>query len=112
MADTGPFFDPLEKAIRSKFIPALLGLRADEITGKYWELLMHSVMKDGLAIRNPVDMAAYVHAASKEATSHLTRSLIAGGVEFDLFLHYSTAHAAGQAVQSERLEREQQHLNA
>ncbi len=47
VADTGPFFDPLEKAIRSKFIPALLGLRADEITGKYWELLTHSVTKGG-----------------------------------------------------------------
>ena len=69
-------------------------------------------MKGELAIQTPVDTAAYVHAASKEATSHLTRSLIADGVEFDLFLHYSMARAAGQAVQNERLEQEQQHLNA
>jgi hypothetical protein len=68
VADTGPFFDPLEKAIQSKFIPALLGLRADEITGKYRELLMHSVTKGGLALRNPVDTAASVHSASKAAT--------------------------------------------
>ena len=76
MADTGPFSDPLEKAIRSKFIPALLGLKVVEITGKYRELLTHSVTKGGLAIWNPVDMAAYVHSALKEATFHLTRSLI------------------------------------
>ena len=63
VADTGPFFEPLERAIRSKFIPALLGLT--EIDGKFRELLMHSVTKGGLALRNPVDTAAYVHVASK-----------------------------------------------
>ena len=74
VADTGPlFFDPLEKAIQSKFIPALLGLRADKITRKYWELLMHSVTNKGrLALRNPVDTALSVHSASKAATLHLT----------------------------------------
>ncbi len=111
MADTGPFFDSLEKAIRLKFIPALLRLRADEITGKYREPLTHSVMKGGLALRNPVDTAAYAHSASKEATFHLTCSLTDGAVEFDLYTHHAMARAAGQAARSGRLDREQHHLN-
>jgi hypothetical protein len=111
VADTGPFFDPLEKAIRSKFIPALLGLRADEINGKYRELLTHSVTKGGVAIRNPVDTAASVHSASKAATLHLTRSLIDNTVDFNLYDHQATARAAGQAARSGRLEREQRYLD-
>ncbi|KAL7426097.1 hypothetical protein ACHAXH_000232 [Discostella pseudostelligera] len=58
IADTRPFFEPLEKAIRTHFIPALLGLLAGDIDGKYRELLMHSVTKGGLALRNPMDTAA------------------------------------------------------
>jgi len=110
VADTGPFFEPLERAIRSKFIPALLGLT--EIDGKFRELLTHSVTKGGLALRNPVDTAAYVHVASKEATLHLTQSLIDDSVDFDIRTHLAAARAAGQAARSGRLGREQRHLDA
>ena len=79
VADTGPFFeDPLEKAIQTLFIPALLGLDARDIDGKFRELLTHSVTKGGLALRNPVDMAEYVHNTSLAATLHLTQSPVAG----------------------------------
>jgi hypothetical protein len=59
-----------------------------------------------------VDKVAYVHSASKEATLHLTRSLIDDAVDFDLYMHQSVAQAAGQAAQSERLGQEQQYLDA
>ena len=112
VADTGPFFEPLEKAIRTQFIPALMGLPAGDIDGKYRELLTHSVTKGGLALRNPMDTAASVHAASLGATLHLTRSLVDGDVMFDLGTHLAVARDAGQAARSGRLEREQRFLNA
>jgi hypothetical protein len=112
VADTGPFFEPLEKAIRCHFLPALLGLGAGDIDGKYRELLTHSVTKGGLAVRNPVDTAASVHKASLEATLHLTQSLVDDSVKFDIGSHLATAKAAGQAARSGRLEREQRTLDA
>ncbi|KAL3764483.1 LOW QUALITY PROTEIN: hypothetical protein ACHAWU_009969 [Discostella pseudostelligera] len=74
VADTGPFFEPLEKAIQCHFLPALLGLGAGDIDGKYRELLMHSVTKGGLA------------------------SLVDDSVKFDIGSHLATAKAAGQAA--------------
>ena len=112
VADTGPFFEPLEKAIRTHFIPALLGLEDGDIDGKYRELLTHSVTKGGLALRNPMDTAASVHAASIGATFHLTRSLVDENVQFDLGTHLAVARDAGQAARRERLEREQRFLIA
>jgi len=112
VADTGPFFEPLEKAIQCHFLPALLGLGAGDIDGKYRELLMHSVMKGGLVVRNPVDTVASVHKASLEATLHLTQSLVDDSVKFDIGSHLATAKAAGQAARSGRLEREQRTLDA
>ncbi len=64
VADTAPFFAPLEAAIRTHFIPALLGVPSAEIDGDYRQLLTHSVKLGGLAIRNPVDTASHVHKAS------------------------------------------------
>ena len=72
VTDVGPFFEPLECAIWGQFILTLLGLASWEIDGKYRQLLTHSISKGGLAIRNLVDMVAYVHIASKQATLHLT----------------------------------------
>ena len=111
VADTGSFFAPLETAIRRKFIPALLGIGSWEIDGDYRELLTHSVKKGGLALRNPVDTACYVHDASKQATIHLTESLVDSSLHFDLGRHVAQARVAGQMVREARLGREQQHLN-
>ncbi|KAL7543292.1 hypothetical protein ACHAXR_013157 [Thalassiosira sp. AJA248-18] len=76
VADTAPFFAPLERAIRNDFIPALLDIPRCGVTAEFRALLTHGVKKGGLALRNPVDTASYVHEASKSATSHLTDSLI------------------------------------
>ena len=111
VADTGPYFAPLEAAIRSKFIPALLGIKSWEVDGGYRELLTHGVKQGGLALRNPVDAALHVHVASKAATAHLTTSLIDDTVIFDLGHHLDTARAAGQVARVARLGREQRHLD-
>ena len=48
----------------------------------------------------------------KEATLHLTQSLIDDSVDFDIRTHLAAARAAGQAARSGRLGREQRHLDA
>ena len=110
-ADTGAFFAPLENAIRSQLAPALLGLDPRDIDGDLRQVLAHSVKMGGLALRNPVDMASHVHAASKATTAHLVSSLVEDDVRFDLGRHKSTASEARSATRKERLEREQAYLD-
>jgi hypothetical protein len=92
---TAPFFSPLEAAIRTSFLPALLGIPSAEIDGEYRQLLTHSVKLGGLAIRNPVDTAPSVHKALLVATRHLTASLVNAPTRFDLGTHRQCAIAAG-----------------
>ena len=65
VADTTIFFTPVEKATRTLFLPALLDLPAVAIDGSLHVLLSNGVKQAGLGIRNPVETALYVHAASK-----------------------------------------------
>ena len=98
VADTAPFFSPLEAAIRTSFLPALLGIPSStEIDGEYRQLLTHSVRLGGLAIRNPVDTAPSVHRALLAATCHLTASLV-DQLRFDLGTHRACAIEAGLAA--------------
>jgi hypothetical protein len=54
IADTAPFFSPLKAAIRTSFLPALLGIPSlPEIDGEYRQLLTHSARLGGLVTRNP-----------------------------------------------------------
>ncbi len=112
ISDTGAFFAPLEVSIRSKLIPALLGIAPSEMNGDLRQVLAHSVKMGGLVLRNPVDTATHVHEASMEATSHLTQSLVEveAGVAFDLGTHKSVAAAARLTTKSERFKREQCYL--
>jgi hypothetical protein len=99
VADTAPFFLPLEVAIRTSFLPALLGIPSlTEIDGEYRQLLIHSVRLGGLAIRNPVDTAPSVHRALLAATCHLTASLVDDQLRFDLGTHRACAIEAGLAT--------------
>ena len=111
-ADTATMFAPLEEAIRRELIPALLGTTTEEIDGELRQVLTHSVKKGGMAIRNPVDTAEHVHAASKNATAHLIRSLIDDSVEFDLQEHRVQASLAGINTRKERMQREQDYLDS
>jgi hypothetical protein len=96
--DTAPFFASLELEIRTRFLPALLGIPLTEIDGEYRQLLTHGVKQGGLAIRYPVDTAPSVHSASLAATHHLTVSLVGAGARFDLGVHRHCATKAGQAA--------------
>ena len=100
----------MEVVLRTKFIPALLGLAPSEVNGDLRQVLTHSVKMGGLAIRNPVDTATHVHEASMEATSHLTRSLVEAGVAFDLGQHKSVASKARQDTRNNRMGRERCYL--
>ncbi len=75
-SDTAPHFAPLEVAIRTKFLPALLGIAALDLDGEFRELLTHSVKTGGIPIRNPVDTAVHVHETSLHATRHLFTSIV------------------------------------
>ena len=98
VADTALFFSPLKAAIRTNFLPALLGIPSTEIDGKYCQLLTHSIKLGGLAIHNPVDAAPSVHMALIAATHHLTASLVDAQIRFDLGMHQQCAIAAGQVA--------------
>ena len=112
VADTAPFFNPLETAIRKYFIPALIGIGAHEVDAEYRELLSQSVKKGGLAIRNPLDSAAIVHETSKAATRHLVTSLVDEERDFDHNSHRISASIADVHSRKERMEREQDFLDA
>jgi hypothetical protein len=100
VADTGPFFQPLEKEIRMSFLPALLGIPPTAIGRGYRQFLTHRVKQGGLAIRNPVDTAPCIHSASLAATRYLTESLVYKGTgRFDLEVHWTCAIEARQAAQ-------------
>ena len=108
--DTGAFFEPVERALRQEFIPALMGLPKDEITGRFRELLSQSVKKGGIGIRNPVDHANHVQATSLEATSYLVMSMIGTGEQFSVTTHNCNISSACAEARKIRLKREQEYM--
>ncbi len=111
VANTAPFFTPLEKEIWMSFLPALLGIPLTEIDGGYCQLLTHGVKQGGLAIRNPEDTASSVHSTSLAATCHLTVSLVDSGTQFNLGTHRHCATKARQVARKSRLSNERLFLD-
>ncbi len=111
VADTGPFFQPLEREIQMNFLPALLGIPPTKFDREYHQLLTHGVKQGGLAIRNPVDTAPNIHLVLLAATCHLTMSLMDTKTRFDLRAHRTCTTAAGQAARKSRLIDKQLFLN-
>ena len=109
--DTGAFFEPVERALRQEFIPALMGLPKDEISGCFRELLSQSVGKGGIGIRNPVDRTNHVQATSLEAASYLVMSMIDTGKQFSVTMHNCNVSRACAEARKMRLEREQDYLS-
>jgi hypothetical protein len=85
--DMAPHFAPLEVAIRTKFLPALLGIAALDLDGKFCKLLTHSVKTGGIAIRNPMNTTVHVNETSLRATSHLIASMVDRDTCLDLEDH-------------------------
>ena len=107
VANTAPFFSPLEKVIRMHFFPALRGVPSVEIDGDYHQLLTHSIKLGGLAIHNPVDTALSVHKASLAATCHLTVSLVDPATRIDPGAHRMCTTKAGLTARRDRFQNEQ-----
>jgi hypothetical protein len=97
---TAALFDPLEKAIRGRFLPALL--EVPSISAEMRQLLAQGVKQAGLGIRNPVDCADQFFGVSKEACTELVRSMLEG--EFNLAIHRSKVKEASIKARKKRAE--------
>ncbi|KAL7476290.1 hypothetical protein ACHAW6_002170 [Cyclotella cf. meneghiniana] len=73
--DVGPSLMPVENALRTKFLPALLGIDGP-INDKLITLLRNGVKTGGLVIWDPTLAAASLYSTSIEATEMLTGTLI------------------------------------
>ena len=103
--DIGRAFDLLEKMIRQTFLPALIGIPANEIDPDYCDLLTHSVKLGGIAIRNPTETPAYNIETSMATTKHLVDSLVSG-IPFNPNAHCRAASSVGKVGRIARLLRE------
>jgi hypothetical protein len=106
VADIAHLFEPLEEAIRTYLLPALLGMQPNDLCPDERQILSHSVKTGGLGIQNPLDTAPRVHQVSLAATKHLTESLVDAQTSFDLQTHTRTARAASQEAHRGQIEDE------
>ncbi len=103
---------PLEVAIRTKFLSALLGIAASDLGGEFHELLTHCVKTGGIAIWNPVDTAVHVHETSLRATSHLVPSMVDKDAYLNLEDHRDCVVRWGQYGRTACLGRKQKFVDA
>ncbi len=111
-SDMAPHFAPLEVAIRTKFLPALLGIAALDLDDEFHELLTHSVKTGGIAIWNPMDAAVHVHETSLHATSHLIASMVDRDACLDLEDHRDCVVRWGLYGRTECLGRKRKFVDA
>jgi hypothetical protein len=111
-SDTASHFAPLEVAIRTKFLPALLKIAALDLDSMFCELLTHSVKTGGIAIRNLVDTAVHVHKTSLRTTSHLVASMDDRDACLDLEDHHDSLVHWGLYSHTEHLRRKQKFVDA
>jgi hypothetical protein len=110
LSDTA-HFAPLEVAIRTKFLPALLGIVASDLDGEFRELLTHSVKTGRVAIRNPGDTTVHVHKTSLHTTSQLVTSMVDKDAYLNLEDHRKCVIRWGQYGRTECLGREQKFID-
>ena len=97
----GPHLEPVEAALRTKFIPALLGGQ-ESISDELRLLIAQGVKQGGLAIRDPVSAAARLYQTSTEATALLVNSLTSNS-HLDNEAHAGCVRGAGTAARKERI---------
>ncbi|KAL7477082.1 hypothetical protein ACHAW6_002898 [Cyclotella cf. meneghiniana] len=73
--DVGPMIAPVETALRTKLLPAILGT-ADPIYDELRALLGNGVKNGGLAIQDPTLTATSLYTTSVEATNMPASTLI------------------------------------
>ena len=76
-SDTAAHFAPLEVAIRTKFLPALLGIAASDLDGEFRELLTHAQNNLGGCYKNGTGVAK----DEKEAVKWYTKPAEQGDAE-------------------------------
>ena len=101
----GPAFAPVEDAISSCFLPALIGKDPESpIPADLRRLLSLPVKHAGIGVPDPTASAANHHATSTECTSLLTSSLL-GHTTFNLADHKSTMQQGRSAAKLASLSR-------
>ena len=70
-----PLLAPIEHALRTKFLPAVIG-PGIEIDDELRNLLALGIKSGGLTIRDPTTQAEPLYRSSSEATSYLAESLL------------------------------------
>jgi hypothetical protein len=96
-------FDPVEKAIRSRFLPALLGV--DSISAEMRLLMAQGVKQAGLGIRNPVEAADTLFEVSKKACCELVDSLV-HSKRLNIAEHRAAVRVASTEARKKRVEAE------
>ena len=99
-------FQPLENAIREKFLPSLIGRHLSDVERRIVAL---PVRLGGLAIRNPVAAAEYEYQSSKAICGPLA-SLIVNQVDCIGNLDFTAVSELKKAVSKEKEARLQQQL--
>ena len=102
LADIGPAFAPVESAIRSHFIPALLD--ADSIGDSLRHILALPVKAAGIALPDPTATATHNHAASTAGTTVISAALL-HRAEWNYPTHKVTMRAARLVAREEKLQR-------
>jgi hypothetical protein len=96
LPNAGPAFAPVEEALATQFLPALLQ-EPEEIGPSFRDLLALPARKAGLGVPDPQLTAASCHSASKACTAELTRTLRAG-TELDVNVHAEQASRARRRI--------------
>jgi hypothetical protein len=109
--DTATHFAPLEVGIRTKFLPALLGIAKMDLDGEFRELLLHSIEIGSITIQRSVDTAGHVHMTFLQATSHLVASMVDKDAYLDLEDHRDCVVCWGLYSHMERLGHKQKFVD-
>ncbi|KAL7519486.1 hypothetical protein ACHAWF_000244 [Thalassiosira exigua] len=96
--------DPMEDAMRTRFIPTVLDLDSP-IDDEWRRLLGNSTKQGGLAIRNPLEYVPCLHQALKNATTLLVDVLV-DKAELSLLRHKECIQDATKGFRQVRIEEE------
>ncbi|KAL7477797.1 hypothetical protein ACHAW6_003631, partial [Cyclotella cf. meneghiniana] len=93
VSDVGPSLAPVEIALRTKFLPAILGINGP-IEDELRTLLGNGVKTGGLAIQDPTLTAASLYSTSVESTNMLAVTFIRNE-PINIEAHQTCVRAAG-----------------
>ena len=100
LPDCSDVFKPLEEALRSHYLPALLGLT--EVSDRLRERLKLPVRNGGLGIPNPCETSDALFEASEAMTSSLTASLLDASIDFDVERYLKQSREARDICRAQR----------